>query len=114
MRCEKCKCKLPKAVQLDPAEIIFKGSLFFDLPVHVIASQKRDGHIKEARQMLMAILREFTSLSLVKVGEMFGDRDHTTVIHAVKIVRTMCHTEDAYSQKYINLKHYITPVGVPV
>ena len=41
-----------------------------------------------ARQMAMYLCRELTDLSLPKIGEKFGDRDHTTVMHAERKIRT--------------------------
>jgi chromosomal replication initiator protein len=43
--------------------------------------------ISQARQMAMFMAREFTPLSLMAIGQRFGGRDHTTVIHAIRVVK---------------------------
>jgi chromosomal replication initiation ATPase DnaA len=43
--------------------------------------------ISHARQMAMFMAREFTPLSLLAIGQRFGGRDHTTVIHAIRVVK---------------------------
>ncbi|MEA3502584.1 MAG: helix-turn-helix domain-containing protein, partial [Actinomycetota bacterium] len=45
------------------------------------------------RQIAMYLCREYTDLSLPKIGAQFGGRDHTTVIHAVERVKTLMRTD---------------------
>ena len=51
-------------------------------------SKKRTRQIAYPRQIAMYIARELTDLSLPKIGEEFGGRDHTTVIHACEKIST--------------------------
>ncbi len=54
----------------------------FDLKVDVFKSKKRSRDIAYPRQIAMFLCRELTDMSLPKIGEEFGGRDHTTVLHA--------------------------------
>ena len=55
---------------------------FFNIKIEDFESKKRTRQIAYPRQVAMYISRELTDLSLPKIGEEFGGRDHTTVIHA--------------------------------
>jgi len=54
----------------------------YDLRVEDFKSKKRSRSIAYPRQIAMYLSRELTDQSLPKIGEEFGGRDHTTVIHA--------------------------------
>ena len=57
-------------------------SQYFDLKIDDFKSKKRNRSIAFPRQIAMYLSRELTDQSLPKIGEEFGGRDHTTVIHA--------------------------------
>ena len=65
-------------------EVISKN---FDISIDDINSKKRTREIAYPRQIAMYITRELTDLSLPKIGEEFGGRDHSTVIHAYEKIR---------------------------
>lgn len=54
-----------------------------------ITSERRSVWIARPRQMAMALAREFTRASLPRIGNAFGGKDHTTVLHAVRRVRVL-------------------------
>jgi chromosomal replication initiator protein len=55
---------------------------YYQLKVEDLKSKKRNRPISYPRQVAMYLCRELTDLSLPKIGDLFGGRDHTTVIHA--------------------------------
>lgn len=57
-------------------------SSYYNLRVEDLKSQRRTRNIAYPRQIAMYLSRKLTDLSLPKIGEEFGGRDHTTVIHA--------------------------------
>jgi chromosomal replication initiator protein len=65
----------------------------FDKTLIELQSQRRDRELVEPRQICMAILKRNTTLTLKEIGNMFGKRDHTTVIHAINHIRDMMKTE---------------------
>lgn len=57
-------------------------SKYFNIKIPDLESSKRSRNLSYPRQIAMYICRELTDLSLPKIGEAFGNRDHTTVLHA--------------------------------
>ena len=57
-------------------------SRFFEIKVDELKSQKRNRDLSYPRQIAMFLCRELTDMSYPKIGEEFGGRDHTTVLHA--------------------------------
>ena len=57
---------------------------FFQIKVADMYSKRRPAHIARSRQVAMYFAKEFTQKSFPEIGEAFGGRDHTTVMHAVK------------------------------
>ena len=58
----------------------------FKIKVADMYSKRRPAHIAYARQVAMYFAKELTQKSFPEIGEAFGGRDHTTVMHAVKKV----------------------------
>ena len=57
---------------------------FFNIKVADMSSKKRPANIARPRQIAMYLAKELTQKSLPEIGELFGGRDHTTVLHAVR------------------------------
>lgn len=75
---------------IDTTHIIESVSRYFDLRPEEFLSQKRNRNISYPRQIAMYLCRDILGISLPKIGDEFGGRDHTTVIHAIqKIVDEM-------------------------
>ncbi|MFV0461493.1 MAG: chromosomal replication initiator protein DnaA [Actinomycetales bacterium] len=69
--------------------IITKTAEYFELSEDDIRGPSRSRTIVTARQIAMFLCREMTELSLPKIGQAFGGRDHTTVMHAERKVRQL-------------------------
>lgn len=61
---------------------------YFNLRLEEMKAKKRTRAVAHPRQIAMYLCRELTDLSLPKIGEEFGGRDHTTVMHAQEKIRT--------------------------
>lgn len=61
---------------------------FFNIKVADMYSKKRPANIARPRQIAMYLAKELTQKSLPEIGELFGGRDHTTVLHAVRKIST--------------------------
>lgn len=73
---------------------------FYNLKVAEMYSKKRSRLIARPRQVAMALARELTQLSLPEIGEAFGGRDHTTVLHAHRKVAELRETETSVARDY--------------
>lgn len=72
---------------------------YYDVSREEMESSSRSRSLVVARQMAMYLCRELTDMSLPKIGERFGGRDHTTVLHATKKIRSQMQTdENCYEQ----------------
>ena len=74
--------------EITPQAIIEITAERFDLPVEKIVGSGRTKAVAHGRQLAMYLCRELTELSLPKIGEQFGGKDHTTVMYAVNKIRT--------------------------
>ena len=70
--------------RITPMEIIAATSAYYKITQEEITGSGRQAAIALARQIAMHICRELTDLSLPKIGNHFGNRDHTTVMYATK------------------------------
>jgi hypothetical protein len=59
---------------------------YFGVPVREMTSARRSREVARPRQVAMYLARELTPFSLPMIGKLFGNRDHTTVIHALRVV----------------------------
>lgn len=82
-----------------PQEIIRETADYFHLSVEDLYGSSRSQAIATSRQVAMYLCREMTSLSLPKIGQLFGGRDHTTVMYAHrKITKLITEDRSVYNQ----------------
>ena len=82
-----------------PVDIITATADYFKLTVDDLYGSSRSQAVATARQIAMYLCRELTSLSLPKIGQLFGNRDHTTVMYAnTKISELMKERRSIYNQ----------------
>jgi chromosomal replication initiator protein len=75
--------------QITSSTIMAQTAAYFGLTIDDLCGQSRTHVLVTARQIAMYLCRELTDLSLPKIGQQFGGRDHTTVMHADRKVRTL-------------------------
>lgn len=80
----KDRSPLNQEAMITPVEIMNSVAAHYGLTVDDLSGNSRVAHIATARQVAMYICREQTNLSLPKIGQLFGNRDHTTVMYAAK------------------------------
>ncbi|HEY4209887.1 MAG TPA: chromosomal replication initiator protein DnaA [Steroidobacteraceae bacterium] len=68
-----------------------------------LLSKRRSRSVARPRQVAMALAKELTSHSLPEIGDAFGGRDHTTVLHACKRIKELRDTERRVGEDYSNL-----------
>ena len=70
-------------------------------------SSKRKKDIAHPRQIAMYLCRELTGISLPKIGKEFGNRDHTTVMHAVNKISEELEKDSGFKTEIEELKRSI-------
>ena len=75
--------------EITAAVIIGQTASYFGLTIDDLCGQSRSRVLVNARQIAMYLCRELTDLSLPKIGQQFGGRDHTTVMHAERKIRML-------------------------
>jgi chromosomal replication initiator protein len=73
-----------------------------------LLSKRRSRSVARPRQVAMALSKELTSHSLPEIGDAFGGRDHTTVLHACKRIKELRDSEVRMSEDYSNLLRTLT------
>ena len=75
--------------EITAATIIAATAEYFGITIDDLCGQSRSRVLVTARQIAMYLCRELTDLSLPKIGQTFGGRDHTTVMHADRKIRSL-------------------------
>jgi chromosomal replication initiator protein len=83
-------------------------SSYFNLRVEDLKSQRRTRNVAYPRQIAMYLSRKLTDMSLPKIGEEFGGRDHTTVIHAYEKISGSLKTDDSLQHTINELTKKVT------
>ncbi|GAB6900017.1 chromosomal replication initiator protein DnaA [Kineosporia succinea] len=87
------------APEITSATIMAQTAAYFSVSLDDLCGPSRSRALSNARQIAMYLCRELTDLSLPKIGQLFGGRDHTTVIHADRKIRTqMAERRSTYNQ----------------
>ncbi|MBN8742071.1 MAG: chromosomal replication initiation protein DnaA [Lysobacterales bacterium 69-70] len=81
---------------------------FYQLRLQDLLSKRRSRSLARPRQVAMALSKELTEHSLPEIGEAFGGRDHTTVLHACRTIRELTETDGKLRQDYEKLVRILT------
>ena len=81
---------------------------YYKIRVGDLLSKKRSRSIARPRQVAMALAKELTNHSLPEIGDAFGGRDHTTVLHACRRIKALRETEKRVDEDYLNLLRTLT------
>lgn len=79
----------------------------FNLSLQELNSKKRNKSTVLPRQIAMYLTRELTDLSLPEIGEAFGGKDHTTVLHAVNKMKLLVSQNNTLQEKIVQLIQHI-------
>ncbi len=81
---------------------------YFKLRVADLLSKKRSRSIARPRQLAMTLAKELTNHSLPEIGDAFGGRDHTTVLHGCRRIESLRGTDKRVDNDYLNLLRTLT------
>jgi chromosomal replication initiator protein len=76
---------------------------YFKIRVADLLSKRRSRSITRPRQVAMALAKELTNHSLPEIGDAFGGRDHTTVLHACRVIKALRESQTRMNEDYQNL-----------
>ena len=74
---------------------------YFNLETVDLESKCRNRNLVVARQLAMYFIKKYTNLTLLKIGQLFGNRDHTTVIHSINTIEDFIYIKDGKFLKMI-------------
>lgn len=80
---------------------------YFKIKVSEMYSKKRFRSVARPRQVAMALAKELTQQSLPEIGEAFGGRDHTTVLHACRKTAELRETDQEFARDYAQLQQIL-------
>lgn len=94
--------------QVTIENIIKTVAEYYNVKVSDLLSKKRTRMIARPRQVAMSLAKELTNHSLPDIGNSFGGRDHTTVLHAVRKIEELRNTDKDIMEDYKNLNRTLT------
>ena len=80
---------------------------YFKIKVGDMHSKKRSRNVARPRQVAMALAKDLTQMSLPEIGEAFGNRDHTTVMHACRTIASLRTHDSALNRDYLVLEQVL-------
>lgn len=80
---------------------------YFKIRISDMHSKKRSRNVARPRQVAMALAKDLTQMSLPEIGEAFGNRDHTTVLHACRTIATLRKKDHAINRDYLVLEQVL-------
>ncbi|WP_281647323.1 chromosomal replication initiator protein DnaA [Parendozoicomonas sp. Alg238-R29] len=81
---------------------------YYKIKISDILSKRRSRSVARPRQIAMALSKELTNHSLPEIGDAYGGRDHTTVLHACRKVKQLCESDAEIEQDHKNLLRLLT------
>ena len=80
---------------------------YFKIKVADMHSKKRSRNVARPRQVAMALAKDLTQMSLPEIGEAFGNRDHTTVLHACRTILRLRQSDTGINRDYVVLEQVL-------
>jgi chromosomal replication initiator protein len=80
---------------------------YFKIKMADMHSKKRSRNIARPRQVAMALAKDLTQMSLPEIGEAFGNRDHTTVLHACRTIASLRSHDSSLNRDYLVLEQVL-------
>ena len=84
--------------QISIEEIQKRVAAHFNIKFSEMHSARRSRSVARPRQIAMYLAKQLTTRSLPEIGRKFGDRDHTTVLHAVRKVEELCKLDATFDE----------------
>jgi len=80
---------------------------YFKIKISDMHSKRRSRNVARPRQVAMALAKDLTQMSLPEIGEAFGNRDHTTVLHACRTIASLRTHDSSLNRDYLVLEQVL-------
>ncbi len=80
---------------------------YFKIRISDMHSKRRNRNVARPRQVAMSLAKDLTQMSLPEIGEAFGNRDHTTVLHACRTIATLRKKDHGLNRDYLVLEQVL-------
>jgi chromosomal replication initiator protein len=80
---------------------------YFKIKISDMHSKRRSRNVARPRQVAMALAKDLTQMSLPEIGEAFGNRDHTTVLHACRTIASLRARDTSLNRDYLVLEQVL-------
>ena len=80
---------------------------YFKIKTSDMHSKRRNRNVARPRQVAMALAKDLTQMSLPEIGEAFGNRDHTTVLHACRTITALRKQDSGLNRDYLVLEQVL-------
>jgi len=97
--------------EIDIEKIQKSVSIYFSVTVDELKDKTRKKEVATARQVAMYFAKEYTDYSLKQIGQYFGGRDHSTVIHAVQCVNNQIIKDSSFKKSVDELKKQLNTLS---
>ncbi len=94
-----------KVITVDKIQNVVSN--YFNIPLSDMLSQRRSRPLARPRQLAMYLAKKLTTRSLPEIGRRFANRDHTTVIHAVKTITRLSEQDDEMKKNLNQIKNLL-------
>jgi chromosomal replication initiator protein len=98
---------LPNPTEIQPKEVVSKVAEAWGVSVDRLLSRERTKEVALPRQIAMYLLRQEANISLPKIGEALGGRDHTTVMYACEKVSDLLERDDRFRRQVVEIRQQI-------
>jgi len=98
---------LPRKREIQPQQIIDTVADIFGITIDQILGRERTNKIARPRQIAMYLMREETDISLPKIGQALGGRDHTTVMYGHEKISDLLERDDRLRRQVISIKEQL-------
>jgi chromosomal replication initiator protein len=106
---------MPESKEIDPEQILRTIAEEYGITVDELLSSSRSQRVALPRQIAMYMLREESDLSLPKIGELLGGRDHTTVMYGHDKITDLLERDKNLRRRIVNIQEVLySPVAVSV
>jgi len=106
---------MPESKEIEPEQILKTIAQEYGVSLEELLSANRSQRIAFPRQIAMYMLREESELSLPKIGEILGGRDHTTIMYGHDKISDLLERDKNLRRKLVNIQEILySPVGIPV